>query len=86
MIRNLLIFLSIIFLSACSTNPVGWGGKFEAIQSNSQSITFKYDTVLGKNAIFEEATKHCSQHGKEPVPTTKSTQSLGIALQTFECR
>ncbi len=80
-----LIMLTLI-LTGCANAPVGWGGKYEIIQSNSQSVTIKYDTILGANAIFKPANEHCAKHGKEPVPTTKSIQSLGIALQTFECK
>ena len=38
------------------------------------------------NAIYEPATDHCKKFDKEPVPTTKTSQMLGIAVQTFECR
>lgn len=83
-------FLGIIVLSlllaGCAGAPVGWGGKYEIIQSNSESITIKYDTLLGMNAIYEPATDHCKKFDKEPVPTTKTSQMLGIAVQTFECR
>ena len=75
-----------LILTGCANAPVGWGGKYEIIQANSKSVTIKYDTILGANAIFEAANKHCAKYGKEPVPTTKSTQSLGIALQTFVCK
>jgi len=75
-----------LLLSACANAPVGWGGKYEIIQSNSQSITIKYDTMLGANAIFEPATEHCKKFDKEPVPTSKTNQMLGIAIQTFDCR
>ena len=78
--------LIILLLSSCAGAPVGWGGKYEVIQSNSESITIKYDTVLGANSIFEPANVHCAKHGKEPVPTSKTIQSLGIALQTFVCK
>lgn len=78
--------LTIFLLSSCANAPVGWGGKYEVIQSNSESITIRYDTVLGPNSIFEPANAHCAKHNKEPVPTSKSIQSLGIALQTFVCK
>ena len=84
---NIIFYLLIILLlSSCAGAPVGWGGKYEVIQSNSESITIKYDTVLGANSIFEPANVHCAKHGKEPVPTSKTIQSLGIALQTFVCK
>lgn len=84
---NKFFYLLLIFLvSSCANAPVGWGGKYEVIQSNSKSITIKYDTVLGANSIFQPANAHCEKHGKEPVPTSKTIQSLGIALQTFVCR
>ena len=76
----------IMLLNGCAGAPVGWGGKYEVIQSNSESITIKYDTILGKNAIYEPATNHCKKFDKEPVPTTKTVQMMGIAVQTFDCR
>ena len=83
---NSIIFLLGLFLQGCAGAPIGWGGVYEVIQSNSKSITLKYDTVLGKNKIFDVATEHCKKFDKEPVPTEKSSQMLGVALQTFECR
>ena len=80
-----IIVLSLL-LSGCAGAPVGGGGKYKVIQSNSESITIKYDTILGLNAIYEPATIHCKKFSKEPVPTTKTYQMMGIAVQTFECR
>ena len=76
----------LIILQGCAGAPIGWGGVYEVIQSNSKSITLKYDTILGKNKIFDVATEHCKKFDKEPVPTEKSSQMVGVALQTFECR
>lgn len=80
------IFFLGLILYGCASGPVGWGGKYEVIQSNSKSITIKYDRVLGKDAIYEPATNHCKKFNKDPVPTTKDVQKGGIAFQTFECR
>jgi hypothetical protein len=80
-----IIFL-LLLLNNCANAPVGWGGKYEIIQSNSKSITIKYDTILGQNAIFKPASDHCEKYNRSAVPTLKTTQSLGIALQTFECK
>ena len=80
----LIIFLSL--LTSCANAPVGWGGKYEVVQSNSKSITIKYDTILGANSIYEPANEHCKKFDKEPVKTTKTKDALGIAVQTFECR
>jgi hypothetical protein len=75
-----------LVLQSCAGGPVGWGGTHEVIQSNSASITFKYDTILGPNKIWEPASAHCKKFDKQAVPTVKSIQSLGIAIQTFECK
>ena len=84
--KVILILVAGLLLSGCAGAPVGWGGKYEVIQSNSKSIRIKYDTILGMNAIYEPATEHCKKFSKEPVPTTKTFQMMGIATQTFECK
>ena len=82
--------LVIVFLGlgmqGCAGGPVGWGGTHEVVQSNSASITFRYDTILGANKIWEPATEHCKKFDKEAVPTAKTMQALGIAIQTFQCK
>jgi hypothetical protein len=64
----------------------GWCGTHEVVQSNSASITFRYDTILGANKICEFASEHCKKFDKEAVPTAKTTQALVIAIQTFQCK
>ena len=75
-----------LLLVGCASAPVGWGGKYDGVQSNSESITIRYDTLIGSGSIYEPATAHCSKFDKQPVPTTKSFQAQFIAIQVFECR
>ena len=78
------IMVLIMLLNGCAGAPVGWGGKYEVIQSNSESITIKYDTILGKNAIYETCKQIIvKKFDKEPVPTTKTFQMMGIAVSNF---
>ncbi len=84
-----LLPLLLIFLSGCAISgaPVGLGGLHKVVQSNEKSVTYVYDRYLGGfSKITTEATKHCTQYGKLPIPTTNANQGFTLSSQTFECK
>jgi hypothetical protein len=78
-----------IFLSSCTSNPVGWGGRYQVLQSTGQSITIEYDRVMSSyKEIMDVAQAHCNQTGKAAVPADEenSTKQKGlIQTHTFRC-
>ena len=79
----------LIFLSSCSSNPVGWGGRYEVLNATDQSITIEYDRVMSS---YEEITKvaqsHCQKTGKSAVPADEeeSSREKGlIQTHSFRC-
>ena len=49
--KKFFLILFLFLFTSCANAPVGWGGKYEVVQSNSKSITIKYDTILGAPRI-----------------------------------
>ena len=74
-----------LFLQGCTGAPVGWGGTYEILQSNSKSITILFDPIVGSNSIWKPAADHCQKYEKESVPTSQSKQGL-LYVQIFECK
>jgi len=89
--KDIAIFLFIIFTVNGCASSVGWGKKFEVLHKNSKSITVKYDSVLADFSDFSSVVDdHCEKYGKEAVPDErKDSQSNsvfgGIQTVTFLC-
>jgi hypothetical protein len=83
------IMVAIYFLSSCSTNPVGWGGRFNVLNANDKLITIEYDKMTSSfDEIFEVARSHCSKFGKVAIPVDKENLSSAkglIPTHTFRC-
>jgi hypothetical protein len=78
-----------LFLASCSSNPVGWGGRYQVLQATDQSITIEYDKVMSSyEEILGVAKAHCNKTGKGTVPADEENSSKPkglIQTHTFRC-
>jgi hypothetical protein len=87
--RRLSAVAVLIFLSSCSTNPVGWGGRYQVLQATNQSITIEYDKVMSSyEEILGVAKAHCNKAGRAAVSVEEDNSSKPkglIQTHTFRC-
>ena len=52
LVKKILVIIVLgLLIQGCAVVAVGWAGTIEVVQSNSASLTFRYDTILGANKI-----------------------------------
>jgi len=76
-------------LSSCTSNPVGWGGRYEVRLANEKTITIEYDRMMSSyEEILGVARTHCRKYGKVPIPAdediSSGTKGL-VPTRTFHC-
>jgi hypothetical protein len=81
--------VALALLSSCTSNSVGWGGRYEILQATNQSITIQYDKMMSSfKEIMGVAQAHCRKTGKSAVPVdeekAKKVRGL-VPTQTFRC-
>jgi len=87
--QRLGVIVILISLSSCTSNPVGWGGRYQVLQATAQSITIEYDKVMSSyKEIMDVAQAHCNKTGKAAVPADEESASKQkglIQTHTFRC-
>lgn len=87
--QHLSALVVLLFLSSCSTNPVGWGGRYQILQASDLSITIEYDRVMSNyEEILGVAKVHCNKFGKAAAlvdDESASKQKGLIQTRTFRC-
>jgi hypothetical protein len=87
--QRLSIIVVVALLPSCTSNPVGWGGRYQVLESTGQSITIEYDKVMSSyKEIMDVAQAHCNKTGKAAVPVDEeysSKQKGLIQTHTFRC-
>lgn len=56
-------------LLSCAGAPVGWGGTYKVVHSNSRQVTIEYDPLLcSYKTVTKAAEAYAAQYGKVAVP------------------
>jgi hypothetical protein len=88
--RLLSVIAVLMYLSSCSSNPVGWGGRYQVLQATDHSITIEYDRVMSSYPeTLDIAQAYCKKTGKAAVAVDEedsSKQKGLIQTHTFDCK
>lgn len=78
--RFLLLFLSALLIGSCAS-AVGWGKKYELVQTNSKSVTIEYDSMLcNYKEVARAADAEASKYGKVAVARDRIDSRINSAF------
>lgn len=84
------LLLSVLLVSGCTSVPVGWGGTYEVVYADKDTVSIQWDrTFTTEDVIRNIAIEHCAKTGRgaQVIGATSDSATMGLVRSTtFGCK